>query len=113
MIQIKIYIAGPYDASTREQVKKNIERIEMVGIELVKLGHIPFMPHKLLAHWDVKTDFHREIFLKIDLEWLKLCDALFFVAESPGANKEREVAEMLHMPIFYSLDEVKAFKAKV
>jgi hypothetical protein len=41
-----------------------------------------------------------------DSTGLELCDALLFLADSPGARKELELAQQLGKTIFYSLDEV-------
>lgn len=36
------------------------------------------------------------------------CDALLLLAESPGANKERDLILAKGRPVFYSIDEVIA-----
>ena len=39
-------------------------------------------------------------------EWLDVCDALFFIGESPGANNELKIAREKGLTIYMKLEEV-------
>lgn len=45
--------------------------------------------------------------MAFDEQWLRCCDALFYIAPSPGTDIELALAKELGMYIFYSLDEVE------
>ena len=48
-----------------------------------------------------------------DAPWLRVCDALLFIAESKGANIELEEARRLGKTIFYSSSEIPRIKRPV
>ena len=48
-----------------------------------------------------------------DAPWLRVCDALLFIAESKGANIELEEARRLGKTIFYSISEIPRIKGPV
>lgn len=108
-----IYVSGPYspkNASSPEdanqQIKENVARANEVGIKLAEMGHNPFIPHTNCQGWE---DFHgvsRETAMRVCLEWVGRCDALYFIASSRGANMERSEAEKLQLPIYERLEDV-------
>ena len=108
---LRIYIAGPYTASSEAEIQKNVETAIDASLALYKKGHFPYVPH--LTHFidqrarqtGVQMTWEDYVF-RWDSAWLALCDALLFLAESPGARKELELAQRLGKKIFYSLDEV-------
>jgi len=107
---VKIYVAGPYSAETLSEREANVERALAVGLQLIARGHDPYIPH--LTHYlDVfakRYDMHisPEWYYRYDFHWMTICDALYFIGSSPGADREREIMESLHRPIYTSLDEV-------
>lgn len=107
---LRIYVAGPYTGHSTEEVNDNVTRAIDVGIELIKKGHAPYIPH--LTHWVEVRQKARNIglgyahYITLDNHWLRVCDALLFLGSSPGADKELELAKELRLPIFYSVDEV-------
>jgi hypothetical protein len=111
---MKIYIAGPMyrkmDGSIRKPadtwscIRKAIE----IAMELYKRGHKPYIPHlnaliDIVMHTDMKGKDWVEGF---DFPWLEACDALYFIAESKGANQELEYAKSLGKIIYYRLEDV-------
>jgi len=85
------YIAGPYrDDRGAWYIRQNIRKAEDVGIELLKMGYIPIVPHKLMGLWDgIVPD---DIFLQCGLEILKRCDLIVMLPEwenSEGACIEK------------------------
>ena len=45
MKPLLIYIAGPYTASDRQGIDRNVNRAIDVGIEIFNKGHFPYVPH--------------------------------------------------------------------
>lgn len=107
---MRIYVAGPYSASTAEARLNNVIRAMQVGRDLVGLGHAPFIPH--LTHyfdeWLQSTGetLPYDDYLAWDVEFLSTCDALYFIGASPGADYERAWAEANGIPVFESLQGV-------
>jgi hypothetical protein len=100
----KIYIAGPYsNGDKRMNVLNAIDCAE----ELVRRGFVPYIPH--LSHfWDIIVSHPYEFWLKYDLEWLNMCDALLRMpGESGGADKEVKFAKEHNIPVYYSVEEMK------
>jgi len=94
---MKIYIAGPY---TRGDVAENVHNAIMAAEEIVKLGHIPYIPH-LTHFWHLMAQHDIDFWYEYDLVWLTFCDALVRLpGDSHGADEEVETAESLGKPIF-------------
>jgi hypothetical protein len=110
-----IYIMGPYTAPTTEGKEANTRRAMEIGVHLIRLGWMPFVPH--LTHYldmhakKVGLDLPNEFWYRYDFQWMPLCGAGFFIAPSPGADKERAILEALHCPIYFDLREVPDVRA--
>lgn len=108
---MRIYVSGPYSSEWEFERNMNVVNAMLVGLKLVRMGHAPFIPH--LSHffdeW-VKTmsgaGLPYETYLAWDLALLPMCDALYLIAPSPGANRERELAEKMGIPIYTHIDEI-------
>ena len=110
---MKIYIAGKYgshDLPTDERLANTMKAIE-VGRELIKKGHMPFIPH--LSHWIHEgwgwQGSTSELWYSIDLEWLRCCDAILMLdgwEDSVGAGMELDCAKLLGMTVYYDLEDV-------
>ena len=103
----KIYVAGPYTASTPRETQQNVDKAIAVGCELIHRGWAPFIPH--LSHYiwlHPKGDFGYEVWTALDFKWLEVCDAFFFIAPSNGADAELEVAKKMGIPIYYNIEHV-------
>lgn len=95
---IKIYIASPY---TKGDVAVNVRVQLQMANRLMDLGFAPFAP--LYSHFQHMA-FPRpyEDWIKIDLEWVKVCDAVLRLpGESKGADGEVEFAQQNNIPVFY------------
>lgn len=85
MKALRIYIAGPYSASTDEQRRNNVNAAKDAGIFLVQRGHYPFIPH--LTHYvdertiEIGTVLTWEDYIRWDLEWLKMCEAFLYMGK--------------------------------
>jgi hypothetical protein len=107
---LKIYVAGPYTALTEYAVRRNVEYAMDVGIELLRRGHSPFVPH--LTHFLALRAKGRgyvptwKDYMLSDLNWLRDADALFLIGHSRGADIELAEARFYCLDIFTSLNEV-------
>lgn len=103
---MKIYVAGPLTASTKKEVEANVERAIDIGTKLIKMGHTPFVPHLayMLEQRDLSLDY--ETMMAWDHEWMKMCDALYYIDSSPGTDRELKWMESHGRKIFYSLEEI-------
>lgn len=110
-----VYVAGPYTPQTNDLhdaprlAQQNVDRAVRAGIEIMKKGHVPYIPH--FAHYMhvmMRDDeaISKEQWYKFDYNWLSKCNALLYLAPSPGADKELQYAKDHGFKIFYSLDEI-------
>jgi hypothetical protein len=110
---LRIFVAGPYgDYDTEETRAKNVEAARDIGKELALRGHFPFIPHTMLHGWELDQRFGLQQFKEIDFAWLEFCDALYFIAESPGANVERDLALHRGLQVFTDLGQVPDARLK-
>lgn len=102
----KVYIAGPYSQGVTAE---NIRNAVFAAERLVQLDCSPYIPH--LSHlWELIQPHCYEFWIHHDMEWLGVCDALLRLpGHSPGADGEVAEAQRLGIPVFYSLDELKAW----
>lgn len=108
---MKIYVAGPYTADSDEKILDNVHTAIDIGIQLIKMGHVPFIPH--LTHWVEKRAVRTaqgsipyEKWLAYDNVWLEYCDAIYVIARSPGADKELLRAVEQGMWVYTRMDQV-------
>lgn len=114
MKRLKIYVAGPYTPSLGEDrhdmariAHQNTINAIRVAENIINRGHIPFVPHLThFMHLYSKETLSYKFFTIYDIEWLRDCDALFFIGSSPGADKELEWAKNNGLSIYYNLIEV-------
>jgi len=108
---MKIYVAGPLRNPDYKQVWLNVQKAIEVGLELIKRGHTPYIPHltyfmHLHPANNVTPGEELEFYMNLEREWLKHCDALFFIGPSEGANRELEMATKLGLKVFATIDEI-------
>ena len=103
---MKIYIAAPYTENPAHWTRL----VEELGIELLKKGHIPFMPHKHCFGWEKRADIKYEDFMRLGFAWLDACDAILYMKWSPGADRELKRALKLGLEVFYNIKEIKKVK---
>ncbi len=111
---MKIYIAGPLTADANKEIAKNIMVAVDAALEVNNRGHTPLVPH---LSWFIleralitgaRIDY--EDFMRWDLELLDVCDAMLFLAPSPGANREYKHAMKRGMKIYHSVEEIPNVK---
>jgi hypothetical protein len=109
---LRIYIAGPYTASDPGGHELNTHRAIDAGIAVFHKGHYPYIPH--LTHYvdlrakDTGVDLSWSDYIKWDLPWLDVCDALLYLGKSKGADLELERARQQKKRVFFSASEIPA-----
>lgn len=103
-----IGVAGPYSAPTEEGRKANLDRMNEAAARLLEMGHIPLIGvNAALPVVDKAnvTDRYKAI-MDISLAVIANCEALLLLAESHGANKERDLVLAKGLPVYYRVEEV-------
>ena len=103
-----IGITGPYSADTAEQRQFNLDLMNNAAARLLELGHTPIIGMNAALPVVEKAnviDKYKSI-MEISLAVISGCDGLLLLAESPGANKERDLILSKGKPVFKSIDEV-------
>ena len=104
---LRIYVGGPLSNSDPAQVELNIHRASYVGYMLMMMGHYPYVPHcneRMENHG--KGILSYEDWMRLDFTFLDSCDAFFYIASSPGTDRELARAESRGMIIFKDYTEV-------
>lgn len=88
-----IGVAGPYSADTAEQRQINLDTMNKAAARLLELGHVPIigMNAALPVLEQANVSDRYKCIMDISLAVISACDALLLLAESPGANKERDL----------------------
>lgn len=103
-----IGVAGPYSSDTEEQKQQNLDRLNTAAARLLEKGHIPLIginAAKPVVEKSSIQDKYKSI-MDISLALMDFCDGLLFLAESPGANRERDFILSKGLPVYYSIDEI-------
>jgi hypothetical protein len=111
MKPLKIYVSGPLTNDNPDIVTQNISDAVNIGIDLLAKGHHCLVPH-LSYHLEKvakqrKMGFDYEKYMALDLALLSMCDAIYFMGSSPGADRERELAIKLGKPVFTCMCEIE------
>ncbi len=103
-----IYIAGPYTGDEEANVAQAIDAAEAIWLA----GFVPLVPH--LSHYcHARRPHSYRIWLERGKAMLRECVAVFRMpGTSPGADEETALAEDLGIPVFHSMEELRA-KAEV
>lgn len=99
-----VYVAGPY---TNPDPVSNTNKAIAAANDLIDLGFAPFVPH--LYHWcheQAPRDY--EDWMAVDFAWVRRSDFLLRLpGESPGADREVDLAKELGIPVCYSVADVQ------
>lgn len=98
--QQRVYVAGPYSGGDTGQ---NVHNAIVAANKLRARGFAPYVPH--LNHmWHLVAPRTYEDWLDLDFQFLPCCDILLRLpGESPGADKEVELARSLSMLVFHDI----------
>ena len=103
-----IGVAGPYTADTAEKRQQNLDAMNEAAARLLEMGHVPVigMNAALPVLEKARIEDRYKAVMAISLAVIDACEALLLLAESPGANKERDLVQAKGFPIYYSLEEI-------
>jgi hypothetical protein len=104
---MKIAVAGPYSAPTEKERQENLDCMNRAAAKLLEAGHIPLigMNAALPAIKKAALENPYKAIMDISLAVIEHCDAIVLLAESPGANRERDVIVKKGKPVFKSAEE--------
>ena len=105
-----IGVAGPYSAATAAERQQNLDRMNKAAARLLEMGHVPLigMNAALPVIAQAGDIDHYKATMDISMAVIDQCEALLLLAESPGANRERDLVLAKGLPVFASLDEIEA-----
>ena len=107
---MRVYVAGPLTSDIAGTRLKNCQRAINAGVQIMKKGHTPFVPHLMdWFDWFAKRagiEFAWQDYIDWCLVWLAQCEALLFLGPSPGADIELAEAEKLGLKIYRSISEI-------
>ena len=105
-----IGVAGPYSAPTSAERKANLDALNEVAARLLEQGHIPLigvnMALPVLLKADVPDRYSATMAMSLAL--IGACEGLLLLAESPGANKERDLVLSKGLPVYLRIEDVPA-----
>jgi hypothetical protein len=102
----RVYVAGPLSSSGERL--ENVRNAIRAGVELIKLGYAPLVPH-LTHYMDGNDSLGHDTWLAVDLPWVETADALLRLpGPSKGADQEVERAKARGIPVAYSLEELQS-----
>lgn len=103
-----IAVAGPYSADTQEQRTKNLNNLNIAAGKLLERGHIPVIGVNaalpVVQYANIQNPY--DAIMNISMAVIQNCDALLLIAESPGANRERDYTLSKNKSVYYNIDEV-------
>lgn len=111
----RIYVCSQYGARYDygpEVLERNVNRAIEIGQQIIRLGHIPLVPH--LYHYmdmvDGKKFLDEEHWLEICCEWVLQCNSILVAPgwqTSHGMKTEHDLAAAYGRRIYYSIDEIE------
>lgn len=106
--RLLIAVAGPYSAPTPEKRAENLAAMNRAAAEVYRRGHIPVIGVNaaLPVLEALRPDNDYDVIMAISLAVVGKCDAILVIAESPGANRERDLIAGLGRPVYRSLDDL-------
>ncbi|MEO6166732.1 MAG: DUF1937 family protein, partial [Chitinophagales bacterium] len=101
-------IAGPYSAPTGKERQQNLDAMNEAAAAIYEMGHIPIIGVNAALPVLEKSEVDDEykLIMDISMAMVESCDALLLLAESQGANRERELIASQGKPVFKSISEV-------
>ncbi len=103
-----IGVAGPYSAATEALKAQNLARMNEAAAMLLEMGHIPLIGVNAaipIVSVSKVADPYKAV-MDISMAVIDKCEALLMIAESPGANLERDWVLRKGLPVYYSIEEV-------
>lgn len=107
------YIAGPFRSSDHAQRAAHVLTAQAAAVDLARIGFAPYCPHANLGHAFGAID--ERVATEVNTAFLRLCDAFLLLpgwGESLGTRAELEEARRLGLPVFESIQEVRAWRQR-
>ena len=103
-----IIAAGPYSAPTEAERQRNLDRMNEAAAQVLAKGHIPVIGMNVALPIVEKAQpaDHYGAIMAISLALAERCDAVLLIAESPGANRERDAVVARGGALFRHVDEI-------
>lgn len=109
-----IGVAGPYSAPAEAQRAENAAAMNKAAAQVFSLGHTPLIGINaalpVLPYLEESANKYEAI-MQISLAVIDRCEGLLLLAESPGANRERDLVLSKGLPVFYSIEELETYSA--
>jgi hypothetical protein len=114
---LKIAISSPYSGLTAAGRQANLDRLNAAAAAVFRLGHIPLIGVNAAlavvhaAGFDDPSDApnsreKNEAIMLISMAVVDGADAILHLADSPGANRERDHVAASGRPVYTHLDQV-------
>jgi hypothetical protein len=107
-----VYVAGPFTAKSRAGVEANILKASLFGIKVAVAGFCPLVPHSNTAHPVYESIQPYTFWIRATTALLRVSHAVLLVPgweESSGACGEVEIALLLGIPVFTSVQDLVAW----
>ena len=101
-----VYVAGPY---TRPDPVLNTRDAVLAADQVLELGAVAFVPHLSLLHHAISPKPYED-WIRIAMQMLSRCDVVLRIpGESPGADREVELARELGLAAVTSVVGLEAW----
>jgi hypothetical protein len=105
-----VFVTGPYSAPTKAGIEANIREAIEIGRRLFQKGYYPIVPHLLVKeYYEPQRNsviFGYEPLMKYTMAIAQKCDIVLIYRSSPGADRERRLAESLRIPVYFDVDDL-------
>jgi hypothetical protein len=103
--RLRVYISGPITKGNRED---NYDQADEMNRQLIEAGFAPLNPmFSMFSRY--AFEIKHSDWMEVDLAWIECADAVIRLpGESVGADMETSHAEKLGIPVFKSVEELKA-----
>jgi hypothetical protein len=105
-----VYIAGPYRAATQAGIELNIQAARSIGLQAIRRGWSPIIPHCNFAQLDlVDPAIGDSFWLAATMEHMRRADVVLLVPgweNSTGTQAEVREANRWNIPVFGSLRQL-------
>lgn len=110
----RVYIAGKLSDMPGQYIK-NMHQMIIYANKVRKAGFAPFTPCLDILLGLVNGNISEGEYYKIGLAWIGVANAIFVVpnsGDSKGTEREINKAKSLDIPVFYTLQELEAWRDK-
>ena len=107
---VRVYVAGRYNGKDVIEILHNMRVGIDLGVKIMEIGYAPYIPW-LDFQIGLRADFDVQTYKDCSMEWVRFSDAVLLVPDqerSSGVLAEIEMARVLNIPVFETIDELKA-----